>query len=132
MLGQQDAAGILPSNDLQSDLFSFVTKHNLWLSPYGYIDWEGTRYAGDSMYFEGIPAKTQNAEELMRYISFLNEIKNEYVLGRYFLFQAQYPSLMIDAVSKGVEFYKTYDYAIYDSYVQLLKSSLKQAVTVLD
>ena len=84
------------------------------------------------MYFEGIPAKTQNAEELMRYISFLNEIKNEYVLGRYFLFQAQYPSLMIDAVSKGVEFYKTYDYAIYDSYVQLLKSSLKQAVTVLD
>ena len=132
VLSQQDASGILPSDGLQSDLFSFVTNHNLWLSPYGYIDWDVTRHAGDTLYIEGIPAKTKNATELMRYVSFLNEIKNEYVLGRYFLFQAQYPSPMIDAVSKGVEFYKTYDYAIYDSYVQLLKSSLKQAVAVLD
>ena len=38
----------------------------------------------------------------------------------------------MNSVSKGVDFYNTYDFARYDAYVQLLKSALRQAVGVLD
>ena len=132
LVSQKSTEGIKPADAVQNKLFQFIAENDLWLSPYSAIASIANRYVGDSFFFSGIPADLPNEEKLIRYISFLNEIKNEYVLGRYFLFQSQSLSPAIDAVAVGVEFYKTYDHANYSAYVQLLKAALKQAVAVLD
>ena len=132
LVSQKSTQGISPADAAQNELFQFIAENDLWLSPYSAIASIANRYVGDSFFFSGIPADLPNEEKLNRYISFLNEIKNEYVLGRHFLFQSQTPSPAIDAVAVGVEFFKTYDHANYSPYVQLLKAALKQAVAVLD
>ena len=131
-IAQRNTVGIQPNSIFETHLFEFVTKHDLWLSPFSSLYADSKYHAGDSIYFAGIPTDSSDPTKLLRYMSFLDEIKNEYVLGRYFLFQSQFSSPVIDSVSRGVEFYKTYDYARYDAYVQLLKSALRQAVGVLD
>ena len=65
---------------------------------------------------------------------FLNEIKQEYVLGRYFLVQSQMASELADAVDEGVTLvHPEFDFPIFfGTNIQLLQSALKQAVAVLD
>ncbi len=132
LVSQKSTEGLKPADAVQNELFQFIAENDLWLSPYSAIASIANPYVGDPFFFSGIPADLPNQEKLIRYISFLNDIKNEYVLGRYFLFQSQSLSSAIDAVAVGVEFYKTYDHANYSAYMQLLKAALKQAVAVLD
>jgi hypothetical protein len=65
-------------------------------------------------------------------VTFLNEIKQDYVMGRYFLAQSQYQSPDVDAVDKGVSVFYPLDYSLYSTYIQLLKAANKQAIDVLD
>jgi hypothetical protein len=67
-----------------------------------------------------------------RYITFLNEIKQDYALGRFLLVQSQYRAEYIDVVDEGVSLFYPLDYSVQSAYVQLLKAAKKQAIAVLD
>lgn len=124
--------GIEPKDEFQSHLCNFLSKHNLYLSPVSSVGEHRRPFFGDPMFFLGVPHDEHDDMKLNRYISLLNELKNDFALGRYFLFQSQYRSNIMDAVDDGVGYFRTYDGAQYGIYVQLLKSALKQAVDVLD
>ena len=128
----QILGGIQPADEFQRCLCEFSARSSLFLSPVSFVGKDRRPFFGDPMFILGVPFDEQDDMKLHRCISFLNEIKNDYVLGRFFLFQSQYQSSNIDAVKEGVGYFRTFDGALYDIYVQLLKSALKQAVTVLD
>ena len=124
--------GIQPRNRFQRHLCEFLSKHNLFLSPVSFVGEERRPFFGDPMYILGVPYDEQDDMKLRRSMRFLNEIKNDFALGRYQLFQSQYQSAIIDAVDEGIGYFRTYDCARYGIYVQLLKSALMQAIAVLD
>lgn len=125
--------GIQPKDDFHVFLCQFCAEHDLFLSPVSHVGEEEKPFYGDPLYFS-YTARDSGNERLDRYIWFLNEIKQEYVLGRYFLVQSQYKSPTIDAISEGVTLvHPEFQFPVYsNANVQLLKSALKQAVAVLD
>ena len=89
---QRNSVGIQPDSIFETHLFEFISQHDLWLSPFSSLFSASNYHAGDSIYFAGIPHNPSDPARLLQFMSFLNEIKNEYVLGRYFCFQSQFAS----------------------------------------
>ena len=67
-----------------------------------------------------------------RYITFLNQIKQDFVLARHFLIQSHYRSDIVDTIDKDVILYDPLDYSIHNAYIQFLKMSLKLTVDTFD
>ena len=124
---------IRPRYDFHKFLCAFCAEHRLFLSPIFQSGAEGLPFYGDPLYVVFTP-RNYRGDTSRKHILFLNEIKQEYVLGRYFLVQSQYRSPVIDAVDEGVMLVQPeFGFPVYfNTYVQLLQSALKQAVAVLD
>ena len=126
-------SGIQPKDDFQAFLCEFSATHDLFMSPISFLGEKEEPFYGDPVFISLMYPDARKRSKFDRYISFLNEIKQEYVLGRYFLVQSQYESSTINAVDDGVSLYReSHDNAVYNTYIQLLKSALKQAIAVLD
>ena len=123
--------GVEPKNEFHDFLCKFSAEHNLFLSPIASVGKDKQPFYGDPLFLKALPDEYDNSR-FRKYSSFLNEIKQEYVLGRYLLVQSLYESPIIDAVDDGVTLYPSFDFAMNGTYVQLLKSALKQAIAVLD
>lgn len=128
----EEAESIKPINDFHSFLCEFCAKHGLFLNPVSFLGEEGKAIYGDPIFITKMYASIKDNHKFDRYITFLNEIKQDYVLGRYFLVQSQYTSSNIDAVDEGVSLFHPLDYSLYSSYIQLLKAAMKQAISVID
>ena len=129
----EDHEGIQPADEFHKFLCDYCAEHNLFLSPISRVGKDEKPFYGDPLYLMHAPRKDGDIG-LNRYIWFLNEIKQEFVLGRYFLVQSQYTSPVIDAADAGVTLaHPDFGFPVYfGTYVQLLQSALKQAVAVLD
>ena len=125
--------GIRPKGDFQAFLCQFCASHNLFLSPVFHFGKDEMPFYGDPLH---LLVESDRAAEarLKKYMWFLNEIKQEYVLGRFFLVQSQFKSDVIDAVDMGVTLVQPeFGFPVYfGTNIQLLQSALKQAVSVLD
>jgi tetratricopeptide (TPR) repeat protein len=113
-------------------MIKFCVQHRLYLTPTTFIGKANAVVYGDPMFVSRMTAPLKNNSKFDRYITFLNQIKQDYVLARYFLVQSQYRSEIVDVVDRDVALYYPLDYSLHSAYVQLLKTSFRAAVDVLD
>lgn len=125
--------GIRPKGDFQTFLCQFCASHNLFLSPVSRVGKHEMPFYGDPLHLL-VESGRASEGRLKKYMWFLNEIKQEYVLGRFFLVQSQFKSDVVDAVDMGVTLVQPeFGFPVYfGTNIQLLQSALKQAVSVLD
>jgi tetratricopeptide (TPR) repeat protein len=121
-----------PQNEFHKFICEFNARYGLFLNPVTMLGHEGKAVYSDPMFIERMIVPLDEKDKADRYVTFLNEIKQEYVLGRYFLAQSQYRLDELDVVDKGVVLVYPLDYSLHSIYIQLLKASIKQAISVLD
>lgn len=124
--------GVEPTTDFHRFLCEFCARYGLFLNPITFLSEENRTYYGDPMFISTMYAPQEEMKKFDRYVTFLNEIKQDFVLGRYMLVQSQYASQEIDAVDEGVSLFYPLDYSLYSTYIQLLKAAKRQAIAVLD
>lgn len=121
-----------PESEFHKFLRDFCVKHQLYLTPTTFIGKESELFYGDPLFISNVVASIDENEVINRYILFLNQIKQDYILARYFLIQSQYRSSVVDLIDKDVSLYDPLDYSIYNAYIQLLKQSLKLTMDTFD
>ncbi|NJL54426.1 hypothetical protein HC928_03970 [bacterium] len=121
-----------PQSDFHKFLCDFCVSHALFLSPVTMLGEDDRKFYGDPVFIEHMTVGLNERDKADRYVTFLNEIKQEYILGRYFLVQSQFSIPELDVVDEGVLLVYPLDYSLHSVYIQLLKASLKQAISVLD
>ncbi len=121
-----------PRSPFQAFLHDFCTKHHLFLTPTTFLSARGSTVHGDPMFISQMTAPLNDKGKFSRYITFMNQIKQDYVLTRYFLVQSQYQSDIVDTIDEGVSLYYPLDYSLDGAYIHLLKTSLRLALDVLD
>ena len=67
-----------------------------------------------------------------RFASYLNQIKEDYLMARYFLVQAQKISAELEFVENRIQRVDTLDYREYSVYLELAKESFEKCVNLLD
>ena len=67
-----------------------------------------------------------------RNISFLNEIKSDYVLARHLFMLSNFHSPETEDVDRGVILYSPFSETTFSTYLQLMKASFRIAVDTLD
>jgi tetratricopeptide (TPR) repeat protein len=110
----------------------FCVKNQLFLTPATFIGRKNEVVYGDPMFISTMIVPLKGDNTINRYITFLNQIKQDFVLARYFLIQSQYQSTIVDCIDQDVILYDPVDYSIHNSYAQLLKMSLKLTVDTFD
>jgi|GEM_PF-3371443 len=128
----EEVQGIKPQTSFHRFLCEFCARHSLFLNPATFLGGQGAAFYGDPMFISTMYADIADRDKFDRYVTFLNEIKQDYVMGRYFLVQSQYQTTEIDVVDVGVSVFYPLDYSLYSTYTQLLKAANKQAIDVLD
>jgi tetratricopeptide (TPR) repeat protein len=121
-----------PKSAFQEFLIQFCVTHNLYLTPAVFVGSNQTVVYGDPMFINHMVAPIDDNSKFERYVTFLNQIKQDYILARYFLIQSQYRSETIDLIDRDVALYYPIDYSLDGAYIQLLKASMAAAVNVLD
>ncbi len=128
----EDIDPLIPTNEFHKFLCKFSAKHRLFLNIVTLLEQEDKEVFGDPIFIDRMSIPIDDASRADRYVTFLNEIKQDYVLGRYFLVQSQQQSANLDIVDEGVSLFYPFDYSLHSVYVQLLKAAMKQAISVLD
>ena len=119
-----------PASDFQAFLQRFCEKHKLFLSPATLLRGGSVRVCSDPWFVSRVSSKGQNSID--KYIAFMNQIKEDYILSRYLLVQSQYRTSDLDSVDNGVTLYSPMDYSVYGIYMQLLRAAFKIGVDTLD
>ena len=110
----------------------FCIRNQLYLTPATFVGKRNEMVYGDPMFISTIIVPLKDDTTINRYITFLNQIKQDFVLARYFLIQSQYRSPVVDTIDRDVILYDPLDYSIHNAYIQLLKMSLKLTVDTFD
>jgi hypothetical protein len=121
-----------PKNKFHSFLRQFCLQNDLFLTPITLIGKDKNFIAGDPMFISKLVASLNDEGRINKFITYLNQIKQDYVLARYMLAQSQYKSGFLEAVDNDVTLYYPLDYSLNSSYIQMLKTSYRLAVDVLD
>lgn len=121
-----------PKSKFQKFFQNFCVRHRLFLTPALLLGMTKHSVYADPMFISQMVAPLDDKGKFPRYVTFLNQIKQDYVLARYFLVQSQYKSDVIDEVDDGVALYYPLDYSFDGAYIHLLKTSMRLALDVLD
>ncbi|MCL4506482.1 MAG: LA2681 family HEPN domain-containing protein [Chloroflexi bacterium] len=121
-----------PRSPFHRFLQGFCLNHRLYLTPTTFLSADHHLAPGDPLFISRMVAPLNDEQKFDRYVTFLNQIKQDYVLARYFLVQSQYRADAIDTVDWDVALYYPLDYSLHSAYIELMKSSLRLAVDVLD
>lgn len=113
-------------------LRTFCVQHGLYLTPTTFVDENSALVVGDPLFISEMRAPLDDNDKFDRYITFLDEIKEDYVLARYLLVQSQYRSDLAEAIDQDVSLYYPLNYSVHGAYVQMMKASLRMAMDVLD
>lgn len=125
-------SGIAPSSDFHKFLCDFSARHGLYLNPVSFLSAHDQTFFGDPMFISTMFAKIEDDNKFDRYVTFLNEIKQDYILARYFLAQSQFETDDLSSVDEGVSLFYPLDYSLQSVYIQMLKAANVQAIAVLD
>jgi tetratricopeptide (TPR) repeat protein len=128
----EEVAYTPPVSPFHQFLREFCIRHNLYLTPSAFLSDRKHIVHGDPMFISKITAPLADERKFDRYITFLNQIKEDYVSARFFLIQSQFPSNAIDVIDIDVTLYYPLDYSMHGAYLQLLKMSMKLAMDLLD
>lgn len=119
-------------SEFQNFLRDFCFRHQLYLTPSTLIGKKEHQFFGDPMFISEMRADLDDTKKFDRYITFFNQIKQDYIFARYLLVQSQYQTNHADVIDKEVDYYYPLDYSLYSSYVEMLKVSYRLAVDTLD
>lgn len=121
-----------PLSEFHKFLQDFCVLHELFLTPTTLVGSKGAVVTGDPLFINSMVASLDDAKKFDRYVTFLNQIKQDYIFARYLLVQSQYRSSVVDAIDEGAALYYPLDYSLHSSYIQMLKTAFRLAVDVLD
>lgn len=121
-----------PVSPFHASLRDFCVRHQLFLTPATFTGTDQAPVYGDPMFISEMVAPLHDEEKFARYITFLNQIKQDYVLARYLLVQSQYRSDIIEVIDRDVALYYPLDYSLHSAYIQMMKVSLRLSIDVLD
>nr|WP_321350346.1 LA2681 family HEPN domain-containing protein [uncultured Methanoregula sp.] len=132
--------GMKPENHINSDPISqfhefsrnFCVKHQLYLTPTTFVGKKNDMVFGDPMFISRFVEKISDAHIVDRHITFLNQIKQDFVVARYLLIQSQYQSTAVDTIDKDVILFDPLDYSVHNAYIEFLKLSLKLTMDTFD
>ena len=110
----------------------FCIKHQLYLTPTTFVGKNNEVVFGDPMFISRFIEKLDEEHVVNRHITFLNQIKQDFVLARYLLIQSQYRSSVIDTIDIDVTLFDPLQYSIHSAYIELLKLSLKLTMDTFD
>ncbi len=110
----------------------FCIRNQLYLTPATFVGKKNDVVYGDPMFISTIIVPLNDDTTINRYITFLNQIKQDFVLARYFLIQSHYRSTVVETIDRDVTLYDPLDYSIHNAYIQFLKMSLKLTVDTFD
>ena len=110
----------------------FCIKHQLYLTPSTFVGKKEKMVFGDPMFISTFIEKIDDANIVNQHITFLNQIKQDFVLARYLLVQSQYRSAVIDTIDKDVTLFDPLKYSIHNAYIEFLKLSLKLTIDTFD
>lgn len=128
----EDVSEVTLRSPFHEHLHSVCSHYGLYLCPGTHITTLQGRPLGDPMFVKQLYSPLTDGNRTDRYITFLNEIKQDYVLARFLFIQSQYRTENIDIVDLGLSQYYPLDYSMNSTYVQLLKTSYVTAVNLLD
>ena len=121
-----------PRSPFHRFLRDYCAHHRLYLNLTTFTGQKEHLVHGDPLFIRHMSAPINDNDKFDRYVTFLNQIKHDYVLGRYFLVQSQYRSETVEAIDEGVALYYPLDYSLDSAYIQFLKASIRYALGVLD
>lgn len=110
----------------------FCIKHQLYLTPTTFVGKNNEVVFGDPMFISRFIEKFDEEHKVNRHITFLNQIKQDFVLARYLLIQSQYRSSVVDTIDHDVTLFDPLQYSIHSAYIELLKLSLKLTMDTFD
>ena len=121
-----------PRSKFHNFYLNFCERNQLFLTPTTVIGEKKQHIQGDPFFISEVFAPINDVELTDKYITFLNQIKQDYILARHLLVQSQFRSPVYEAIDNEVTLYYPLDYSANGSYIQLLKSAYKLAIDVLD
>jgi tetratricopeptide (TPR) repeat protein len=110
----------------------FCIKHQLYLTPTTFVGKKNEIVFGDPMFISGFIENLDSEHIVNRHITFLNQIKQDFVLARYLLIQSQYQSIVVDTIDKDVILFDPLEYSLHSAYIEFLKLSLKLTMDTFD
>lgn len=110
----------------------FCIKHQLYLTPSTFVGKKEEVVFGDPMFISKFIEKIDEAHLVNQHITFLNQIKQDFVLARYLLIQSQYRSGVVDSIDKDVILFDPLEYSLHNAYIEFLKLSLKLTMDTFD
>lgn len=113
-------------------LQDFCFRHGLFLTPTTLLGEQEHQYYGDPLYISGMNADLERDSRTERYITFFNQIKQDFIFSRYLLVQSQYRADHAEVIDQDVDYYYPLDYSLYSSYIEMLKVSYRLAADTLD
>ncbi|HEY60381.1 MAG TPA: hypothetical protein G4N92_06830 [Anaerolineae bacterium] len=121
-----------PKSTFHKFLREFCFKYGLYLTPSTLIGAREHQFFGDPLFISKMVADLEDTNKFDRYITFFNQIKQDYIFARYLLVQSQYRANHVDVIDQDVDYYYPLDYSITSSYGEMLKVSYRLAVDTLD
>ncbi|MCC6191709.1 MAG: hypothetical protein IT318_21990 [Anaerolineales bacterium] len=121
-----------PQTTFHRFLQRFCAQNELYLTPSTVLSRPEWAIYGDPLYITRMHAALDDDTKFDRCITFLNQIKQDYILARYFLVQSQFRSDVVDTVDEDVALYYPLDYSLHSAYIQLLKNAFRLTIDVMD
>jgi len=121
-----------PVSKFHKFLRDFCFQHELYLTPTTLIGKEEHQFFCDPLFISNMKSDIQDTKKFDRYITFFNQIKQDYIFSRFLLVQSQYKAQYAEVIDRDVDYYYPLDYSLYSSYIEMLKVSYRLVVDTLD
>jgi tetratricopeptide (TPR) repeat protein len=116
-------------------LAEFCVRNRLYLNICNYCQ-KCDAAIGDTAVIRRMTMSRKEGEKypfaVMNLLSYLNQIKQDYVLARFLLVLSRYSELNLDFVDKRVRIVDTFDHSLHNIRIQLAKASFKNFYDILD
>jgi hypothetical protein len=116
-------------------LAEFCVKNKLYLNICNYCQ-KCDAAIGDTATIKRLVMPKKEGEKypstIIDLLSYLNQIKQDYVLARFLLVLSRYDGLHLDFVDKRVRIIDTFDHSLHNTRIQLTKASFKNFYDILD
>lgn len=130
ILAKYPAIRIKAESKFEQFLINFCLKHRLYLNSCSFCK-RCSAAVGDTITIKTMIASI-NDDSYTKFSSYLNHIKQDYVLYRFLLVLSRWEGINLDFVDGHVTIIDTLDQSLHNVYIQLVKASFKGFYDILD